>query len=363
VKTRRYLTAAILAGSALLAFAWRVVPGYNAVFTPHGVSFQEPDAWFHMRTVHNLLAHFPQRSGFDPYAVYPGGENISTGPFWDYLMGSVAWLAGLGHPSEALVDQVGAWLPALVGALFPVLVFFPVRRLFGLMAALLSAVLLATVPGTFLWISHLGMADHHAVEALGSFLVLVCLVDAAESRGTRRWAASVLAGAALAAYLATRAAGVFVPAILAVSAIVSPQLAPTAVLAVGTACLLLIPVDLASQWREYTWLSLLGALAILLLLAASKVVRDKRLRLPPHYFEMLQGVAILAGAWFLTYPGGYGVKLISLAGLARSYLPGQPGSSVASRVTELQPLWRAAPGGFASLFSQFGASGFWLRPP
>jgi len=75
---------AAVAMSVLLAFAFRVVPGYHAVFTAHGISFQEPDAWFHMRTVHNLLAHFPWRSGFDQYAyaVYPLGENVTTGPFW-----------------------------------------------------------------------------------------------------------------------------------------------------------------------------------------------------------------------------------------------------------------------------------------
>ena len=29
---------------------------------------------------------------------------------------------------------------------------------------MLSAVWVATIPGTFLWVGHLGMADHHAAE-------------------------------------------------------------------------------------------------------------------------------------------------------------------------------------------------------
>ena len=50
-----------------------------------GISFEEPDAWFHMRTIHNLLAHFPRRSGFDPFARYPGGAHVTTGPFLGLL--------------------------------------------------------------------------------------------------------------------------------------------------------------------------------------------------------------------------------------------------------------------------------------
>ena len=62
VHVRKSLTVAAVATSVILAFAFRVLPAYQAVFTAHGVSFQEPDAYFHMRTIHNLLAHFPCRS-------------------------------------------------------------------------------------------------------------------------------------------------------------------------------------------------------------------------------------------------------------------------------------------------------------
>ena len=76
---RRLTSALAIAGSAAVAFALRVLPAYPVVFPGDGVNFQESAAWFHVRTVHNLLAHFPHRSGFDPYALYPGGQNIPTG--------------------------------------------------------------------------------------------------------------------------------------------------------------------------------------------------------------------------------------------------------------------------------------------
>jgi hypothetical protein len=75
---RRLLPAIAVSISILFAFGFRVLPAYQALFTAHSISFEEPDAWFHMRNIHNLLAHFPRRSGFDPYALYPRGQNTLT---------------------------------------------------------------------------------------------------------------------------------------------------------------------------------------------------------------------------------------------------------------------------------------------
>jgi hypothetical protein len=61
----------------------------------------------------------PGAADFDPYGLYPGGQNTLTGPFWDYCVGSIAWIAGTGSPSDYLTDEVGAWLPAIFGALLP----------------------------------------------------------------------------------------------------------------------------------------------------------------------------------------------------------------------------------------------------
>ena len=74
------------------ALAVRMLPPWGIVLADGSVNFQEGDAWFHVRTVHNLLAHFPWRSGFDPYALFPGGQNIPTGPLWDYLIAAAAWV-------------------------------------------------------------------------------------------------------------------------------------------------------------------------------------------------------------------------------------------------------------------------------
>ncbi|MGD1071594.1 MAG: STT3 domain-containing protein [Bryobacteraceae bacterium] len=337
--------------AVFLAFGFRVLPAYRVVFTSHGVMFQEPDAWFHMRAVHNLLAHFPRRSGFDPYALYPGGENVVTGPFWDYLVASAAWLAGVGSPSENIVDEVGAWLPAALGALLPVPVFLLARRLFGTGAGLFSAVWVALIPGTFLWVGHLGMADHHAVEVITGFLTLTTLCAATETPGRRSWMIAVLAGVALTAYLDTQVTGIFVPAVLGVAAMLSPALAPLSATALATACFLLLPLESSGPWLGYMWLSLSASLAITIALAVLHGVGKKR-NWPRGAVYGTAGAVVVAATGCMAI--SQAAKIHSLMELIGSFQPGRPGGGVASQVSELQPLWAAAPGGFASLFSQFG---------
>jgi len=141
--------ASVVVLSMAAAFALRVIPTYEKVFAATGVSFQENDAWFHMRTAQNQVAHFPRRSGFDPYAVFPGGQDIPTGPMWDWIIATSAWIAGLGAPSEKLVDQVGAWLPAVFGALFPAITYLLVRSFASVGASMLAAWSVALIPGSF----------------------------------------------------------------------------------------------------------------------------------------------------------------------------------------------------------------------
>jgi dolichyl-diphosphooligosaccharide--protein glycosyltransferase len=345
--------------SVLLAFGFRVLPAYRAVFTPRGISFQEPDAWFHMRTVHNLLAHFPERSGFDPYGLYPGGGNVATGPFWDYMIGAPAWIAGAGSPSDYTVDQIGAWLPAILGALFPILVFFLARRLYDTGTAVFSAVWVAIIPGTFLWVSHLGMADHHAAEAFLSFLALMALCAASETEGRRRWIVAALSGVALAAYLSTRAAGVFVPAIFAVAAILSPGLAAPAAAALGVPCLWFLAAGSNSAWANFTMLSLAAGLAITVPLAVLNGIAAHRHWSRRFLYGMVAAIALVSiGCLELVE----GAKIHALTEVIRGYLPGRPGAATEGTIRELQPLWAAKPGGFLSLLNQFGAAWIFAIP-
>ena len=248
---------------ALLSLWLRVYYTWPWVFTSLGVDFQEPDAWFHMRTAQNLVAHFPFRSGFDPYGLFPGGMNLPTGPLWDYMIASAAWIAGLGSPSTAVTDQVGAWLPAILGALCTVPVFLLARRLFGLTAGLFAVLFIAVGGGEFLWLTHLGNADHHAAEGLFSLLVFGFLCAAADaeinSNAWRRLA--ILAGVALGALYATQPAAVFMPGVLAAAAMLAPSLAPAMLYCCVTAALLMLAVA-PTPYTGYDWLSLAGGATV-----------------------------------------------------------------------------------------------------
>jgi dolichyl-diphosphooligosaccharide--protein glycosyltransferase len=162
-----------LYGTAVFLFfcfaLWvRVGPSYNAVLGGSYVNFQD-DANYHMRLIENMVQHFPQRISFDPYTQYPLGETVPFAPFFDFLIALFIWIAGLGHPSLALTYIMGAYYPAVLGALIVIPVYFIGKELFNNRnAGLLAAGLIAIAGGEILNRSLLGFTDHHIAEALFS---------------------------------------------------------------------------------------------------------------------------------------------------------------------------------------------------
>lgn len=152
---------------------------FDEVFGSNWIKFTSHDAYFHMRVVDNLVHHFPHCSSFDPYAGFPGGALlIAVPPFFHWFMGGIAWLIGLGSPTQHTVDLVGAYLPAILGALVVVPVYFIGKELFGRWAGVVSAALIAILPGEFLGRSILGFTDHHVAEVLFTAVAMMFLVMA-----------------------------------------------------------------------------------------------------------------------------------------------------------------------------------------
>ncbi|MGA3203485.1 MAG: STT3 domain-containing protein [Bryobacteraceae bacterium] len=197
---------------SLISFSLRTIPKLDSVFQGDFVNFQETDAWFHVRIVENLVRHFPHLMSIDPYSGIGPAEGLATGPFYDWLLGGIAWLAGAGHPSEGLLLGIAAWYPAVLGALIVPVVFLLGRKIFGVLAGLCAASVIATLPGHFLMVSSLGFTDHHVMESLLSALFLLALLDALEKPESNVRAA--LAGLALSAYLLTFVGGAFFVAIV-----------------------------------------------------------------------------------------------------------------------------------------------------
>lgn len=351
--TRLTLVFCAFAAALLL----RSVPAYPHVFHA-GVYFQGFDPWFHMRTIRNLMHHFPHRSGFDPYSAFPTGQVVPTGPLYDLAIGSIAWIGAAGSPGPYWIDAIGAWFPAVLGALITIPVYFLGRELFDPLTGLFSAWVIALLPGEFLMVSILGFTDHHVAESLLSTLVLLFLVRATRSRPALF---TILAGISLGAFLAVRPAGAFLVLILLLWAIVQCGLnvhasrsswslwriiAP----ALFIAWLLFLPVG-GIMWSQYTLLALwTGIAAVTFTAAVANAILARNG--PAWLYAAALGIAVFTAAAFLL------LFRPALAGsLATEIL--QRARPAAQTVREMQPLlW---PGGAFSLrpaWSEFAAT--WL---
>jgi oligosaccharyl transferase (archaeosortase A-associated) len=162
----------------------RVALPYDTVFGGSWVKFTGVDGYYHVRIIESLVRHFPHLNSFDPYMLYPGGMDmgISTHyPFFDYLVAGVAWIIGLGSPSQHTVEVVCAYFPAVLGALMVVPVYFIGRTLANRWAGVVAAGLIATSPGDFLGRSILGFTDHHMAETLFAAVAVMFLVMAVKN--------------------------------------------------------------------------------------------------------------------------------------------------------------------------------------
>jgi oligosaccharyl transferase (archaeosortase A-associated) len=211
-----------------IALLLRTYFSYNNVFGGGWVNFQETDAYYNMRQVLILAPHFPHHMLFDPYFYFPDGGAIGSPPFFYLLVGFFAWMFGAGSPTQKVIETVGAYVPAILGALVTVPAFFIGKGLFNKKAGLLAAALIAVLPGQFLWRTMLGYPDYHVGEILFTALTMMFLILALKSSGDkdlsfqsigrREWGAlrrpllyAVLAGIFLGLYLLTwPGAGLFV---------------------------------------------------------------------------------------------------------------------------------------------------------
>jgi dolichyl-diphosphooligosaccharide--protein glycosyltransferase len=342
-----------LAFICLVALGLRAL-NYESVFQAGEVHFQDGDAWFHMRTIHNLLHHFPRRSGFDPYSGFPSGQPVTTGPFFDLTAGTLAWVLGFGSPSPALIDIVGAWYPVILAALIPLPVFFLGRALFHPLAGLFAAALVATLPGNLLMVSRLGVPDHHVAEILTSTLMLLFLVLALE--GKRPVLYAVLSGVSFGCFLATRPAGAFLIAGLGGWFVLqsvrdswdgtrSGSAAGIAIATIVIAWILFLPA-IGLVWSDFTILSLASGLAVIVFVAGLSALL--RARAFPRWTlaVLLVGVAALTTAAIVVLKPP---PVVSLAHTVARYVQNGPSLTV----RELRPL--------LTIDGSFSMSGVWVE--
>ena len=159
---------------------------YDNIFVGDWIKFSGVDAYYHMRLIDNLVHNFPNLSDFDPYFIYPGGGSVSSLHFSDWLLAGLIWIIGLGAPTHHIIDVVGVYYPAILGALTVIPVYFIGKELFGRRAGVIAAGLIAILPGEFLGRSVLGFTDHHIAETLFTAIAMMFLILAIKTANQRQ---------------------------------------------------------------------------------------------------------------------------------------------------------------------------------
>jgi len=159
-------------------------------------------------------------NSFDPYMLYPGGGIGLGRPFFAWLTAAVTLLVSGGSAALHTIETVAAYMPPILGTLTIIPVYFIGKELFNRWVGLISAALIAILPGEFMHRSLLGFTDHHVAEVLlstVSVLFLIMAIKRAREREisfqhilTRNWSAirkpliyTLLSGIFLGLYLLT----------------------------------------------------------------------------------------------------------------------------------------------------------------
>ncbi len=176
----------------LFSLYLRVYKPMSRVLVGDTVLFDGNDGSYHIMLAKSTVLNL-QRPWFDPMTFFPGGTEITFGPFNSWAIAILSYIADLGTPRVHTVEVVGAVLPAVFGALLVFIVYFIGRELGGRTAGFMAAVMIAVLPGQFLSRSLIGFADHHASEVLLSTTAMLFFILAFRS-GAGKLAFSSLRG-------------------------------------------------------------------------------------------------------------------------------------------------------------------------
>ena len=153
-----------------VSFYIRGIIPLERAYLKEGLTFAMDDAVFHMRLVENTIANFPRRIFYDAFTNYPYGNQLHWGALFEQTIAAISIIAGRifdgGAPSQATVNTVGAFYPAVLGALCVIPAYVIAKELAGRKAGIIAAALTALLPGQFLSRSVLGFTDNHIAEVL-----------------------------------------------------------------------------------------------------------------------------------------------------------------------------------------------------
>ena len=307
---------AVLCGISLYI---RIYLPYDQTFVNGWVWFRETDAYYYVRHIENMVHNFPRFNSFDPYVLYPDGGTGLTRPFFAWLLAGITLLVSRGAPTQHTIEVVGAYMPAILGTLTLIPVYFIGKKLFNRWVGVIAAALVVILPGEFLHRSLLGFTDHHVAETLFSTVCILFLIMAIKrarereisfghilrrdwSTITRPLVYALLAGIFLGMYLLTWIGGllfIFIVFVYLVIQFIVDHLRHKStdyLCIVGTplfliAFFMLLPV-LGGSSREITYLvALLVAITIPIVLTVISRLMAGRAWKPVYYPLIVAGLA------------------------------------------------------------------------
>jgi oligosaccharyl transferase (archaeosortase A-associated) len=168
----------ILAALCGVSLYIRIALPHDQIFVNGAVWFRETDAYYYMRNIETLIHNFPHYNTFDPYMLFPGGGGALARPFFAWLVAGVILLVKGAASNLHSMEVVAAYVPAILGTLTLIPVYFIGKELFNRWVGVISAALVVVLPGEFLHRSLLGFTDHHVAEVLFSTVAILFLIMA-----------------------------------------------------------------------------------------------------------------------------------------------------------------------------------------
>ena len=182
-KKRRFLpiiiVGVILAALCGVSLYLRIALPYHDIFVNNQtVWFRETDAYYYMRHIETVFHNFPHFNTFDPYQLFPGGSDGLVRPFFAWLVAAVIFVVKGAASSLHNMEVVAAYMPAILGTLTLIPVYFIGKELFNRWVGVISAAIVMFLPSEFMHRSLLGFSDHHIAEALFSTVSILFLIMA-----------------------------------------------------------------------------------------------------------------------------------------------------------------------------------------
>jgi len=339
---------------ALVAFSLRLFAGRLSL-TEKGIIFPGFDEYYHIRRILYTVNNFPHTLWFDSYLNYPYGLDITWPPLFDQICAGLS--LAFGQHSQPGIEMVSSLVPAVVGALAAVVIYYLVKELFNSSTALLASFMTALAPN-YLVNTIFASIDHHSLEVLLQ-LCTILFVAFALSRSEKRYLFAALAGLAMAALAYTwQGADVYLgifPVYLAVlitldlkNGAFSRQTANTLLAAFGLALILVIPFW-NDSWMSPSFIGLASMIgAMVVMLGLGWIIRQRNVSWMAFPLSLLVLVILFFLLSWLT--GG----LSGPSDLVTSGFQYIWGGKMAGRIAEAEPLIYDADTLYAALLSVLG---------